>query len=215
MSRYLLRYCDYTRTNIRYVPILRFPDIVSSRHNIVSFQAYPDIVPDIGKIGDDIGSISGHTRFLPNPILRMPDIGFFPDIGSDIGSMSGHTRFLPNPILRMPDIGFFPDIGSDIGSMSGYTRFLPNTISGFSPISCPTWTRYCKNLNIGLYGYRDQKKPQCRLRCVCNMAIYRCLVLQILGQNTMSGPMPPSPRRPRPGWPPPGHCLGTTTGPVS
>ncbi len=28
----------------------------------------------------------------------MPNIGFFPDIGYDIGSISGHTRSLPNPI---------------------------------------------------------------------------------------------------------------------
>ena len=39
-----------------------------------------------------------------------PDIGFFPDIGTDIGTISGHTRSLPNPILPIsgPISVFFP-----------------------------------------------------------------------------------------------------------
>ena len=50
---------------------------------------------------------------------------------------------------------FFPDIGTDIGkknadigTISGHTRSLPKPISGFSPISSPIWSRYCKK-------YRD------------------------------------------------------------
>jgi hypothetical protein len=71
----------------------------------------------------------------------------------------GTYPFLAKPDITNigPDIGFFPDIGTDIGSISGHTRSLPNPISGFSPISGPIWSRYCKK-------YRDirisePKKP--------------------------------------------------------
>ena len=38
---------------------------------------------------------------------------------------------------------------------------MPNPISGFSPISCPIWPRYRKN--IAIYRYQGR----CRIRCVC------------------------------------------------
>ena len=73
----------------------------------------------------------------------------------------GSYPFLAIPDIAniVPDIVFFPDIGPDIGSISGHTRFLPNPISGFSPISCPIWTRYCKK-------YRD-----IRISCPKNLDI--------------------------------------------
>jgi hypothetical protein len=56
-----------------------------------------------------------------------------------------------------PDIG--PDIcniGADIRSISGHTRSLPNPISGFSQISGPIWSRYCKKYrSIRISGQKN------------------------------------------------------------
>ncbi len=72
------------------VPILWFPDIGSSRHDILLF------VPISDPILVRSAPISGGYRDIPVPCQTryyeyLPDIGFSPDIGSDIGTISGHA----------------------------------------------------------------------------------------------------------------------------
>ena len=90
---------------------------------------FPDIGTDIGKKNADIGTISGHTRSLPNPILPIsgPISGFFP-ISVPI---SGQYRDIPVPcqtryrVFHRYRARYGPDIAK----------------------------------NIGIYGYRNQKNP--------------------------------------------------------
>ena len=110
-----------------------------------------------------------------------------------------------------PDIG--PDIGNigpDIGSISGHTRSLPNPISGFSPISCPMWSRYCKT--ISEYTDIGSKKPRYRSRCVFNIGIYRCRVFPISGCFLISGTIYHLLRQDRLLS---GNCPGAPAGPAS
>jgi hypothetical protein len=127
MSRYRPRYCDNTRTDIRVCPYIAFSDIVSSRHDIVSF--FSDIGPDIGNICTDIGTISGHTRSLPNSILPIscPISGFSPISATILG------QYRDIPVPCQTRYGFFTDI-------------VPNMV----PILQKYWNRISdqKNLDV-------------------------------------------------------------------
>ena len=126
MSRYcVFRYC-VTKTRYR--------------------DFFPDIGTDIGKKDADIGTISGHTRSLPNPILPIsgPISGFFP-ISVPI---SGQYRDIPVPCQTRYRV---------------YHRYRAR----YGPDIAK---------NIGIYGYLDQKNsisfPMSSF-FVCNIAIYR------------------------------------------
>jgi hypothetical protein len=91
---------------------------------------------------------------------------FFPDIGhdigkknADIGTISGHTRSLPNPILPIsgPISGFFP-ISVPI---SVQYRDIPVPCQNRYRVFHRYRARYGPDIakNIGIYGYRNQKKP--------------------------------------------------------
>jgi hypothetical protein len=131
MLRYRPRYRDNTRPDIRVCLDIAFSDIVSPRHVIVTKTRYrvifPDIGPDIGNIGADIGTISGRTRSLPNPILPIsgPISGFF----SISATISGQYRDIPVPCQTRYRVfhRYLAQYGPDIAK------------------------------NIGIYGYRNKK----------------------------------------------------------
>jgi hypothetical protein len=97
--------------------------VTKTRYRVI----FPDIGPDIGNIGADIGTISGHTRFLPNPILPIsgPISGFFP--------------------ISVPISGQYRDITVPCQSRyRGFHRYRAR----YGPDIAK---------NIGIYGYRDKK----------------------------------------------------------
>ena len=97
---------------------------------------FPDIGPDIGKQNADIGTISGHTRSLPNPILPIsgPISGIFP-ISVPI---SVQYRDIPVPCQNRYRVfhRYRARYGPDIAK------------------------------NIGIYGYRNQKDPMSFPMCL-------------------------------------------------
>jgi hypothetical protein len=143
---------------------------------------FPDIGPDIGNIGADIGTISGHTRSLPNPILPIsgPISGFFP-ISVPI---SVQYRDIPVPCQNRYRVfhRYRARYGPDIAK------------------------------NIGIYGYRNQKKPDVipdvfAISQYTDIVYFRHRAFSLIS-GTIGGP--PGRLQHRPG----GHCPGAPTGPA-
>jgi hypothetical protein len=98
MSRHRPRYRDNAAwTDIKVCPDIAVSDIVSSRHDIMSFFPISDpILVNRRRYRDNMGTYP----FLAKPDITniVPNIVFSPYISYYIGSISGHTRSLPNPI---------------------------------------------------------------------------------------------------------------------
>jgi hypothetical protein len=129
MSLYHPRYSDNTRTDIRVCPNIAVSDIVSSRHDIVSFfpisepilvisvpisGQYPDIpVPGQTRYYQYRARYRGFPRYRLRyrvnigtyPFLAKPDIGFFTNIG-------------PDKVPIMQKISEYTDIGTIKTSIS-------------------------------------------------------------------------------------------------
>ncbi len=88
---------------------------IKTRYRVI----FPDIGPYIGNIGADIGTISGHTRSLPNPILPIsgPISGFFSILATVLGqyrdiTVPCQTRYW---VFHRYRARFGPDMAKNIG----------------------------------------------------------------------------------------------------
>ena len=145
MSRHRPRYRDNTRTDIRVCPDIAFSDIVSSRHDIVSFFPISDPILVI------LAPISGQYRDIPVPCQTRyyqyrARYRFFSRYRS---RLRYRVNIWTYPFLTKPDIGFFTDIVpdmipimqkiseyTDIGTLKTSTSFPMCIQYRNIPISC-------------------------------------------------------------------------------
>jgi hypothetical protein len=119
MSRYRPRYRYNTRPDIRVCPDIAFSDIVSPRHDIVSFFPISDPILVIS------APISVQYRDIPVPCQTR----YYQYRARYRGFSRCRLRYRVNigtyPFLAKPDIGFSTDFGPDmvpiLQKISGYT----------------------------------------------------------------------------------------------
>jgi hypothetical protein len=142
MSRYRPRYREYTQTDVRVYPDIAVPDIVSSRHDIVSFFPISDPILVI------LVSISGQYRDIPVPC----QIRYYQYRARYRFFSRYLLRYRVNtgtyPFLAKPDIVFFTDIVPDmvqiLQKISEYTDIRTKKPRCHSRCVC----------NIAIYRYR-------------------------------------------------------------
>jgi hypothetical protein len=141
MSLYLPRYRDNTRSDIRVCPDIAFSDIVSSRHDILSFFPISDAILVIS------APISVQHRDIPVPCQTR----YYQYLARYRVFTRYRLRYRVNigtsPFLAKPNIGFFTDVGPNmvpiLQKISEYTdiRTIKNSMS------CPMCIQY-RNIPI-------------------------------------------------------------------
>jgi hypothetical protein len=142
MSRYRPRYRDNTRPDIRGCPDIAFSDIVSPRHDIVSFFPISDPILVIS------AQISVQYLDIPVPCQTR----YYQYRARHRVFSRYRLRYRVNigtyPFLAKPDIGVFTDIGPDMVQ-------ILQKISGYTDIGSkkPRYRSQCV-CNIAIYQYR-------------------------------------------------------------